>query len=851
MKKANRFMSMVLTAAMLLSLNTAYASADTNITDTEENLLEFDNTISDGIFKVTLQGENQCYNDFGEALEAAQNGGKITLQADYSSKQNYIISGNVTLDLNGHTWTVPEYENEPTSISADQIDASGSLDYLSGISIYNSLFYVINGGTFTVNDSSDGNGSIINQNDVMYSITSFYGSTLNINGGNYIMAPRAYRNIRVASIQTYEGDVYVKKGNFDVDMTNCQDSGTIGSGPLFGGLILAVGRGKSVIENCNASYVYIRDNTSAASNFAIKTGNYDEIDFFINTTDSEGFKTSLLSNFSRNGAEVYINNNKLEYSDLNLYCVYGNNYLMTLNNVSVIRSESYVDWSTENEDTLIFNSNIPDYQGDVLPWNDLSEKISKVIFGKECKSVGNNILNGFSDLSAVTITNAETTFSDYAFSGCYNISHIHIPYDSNIYDYCGRWGLPSDHNLYFTLDEDGYCPDANCPMGIGKPHEHDFGSEYNTDSEYHWRQCECGEKTDYSIHQPGAEATEETAQTCTVCGYEIAPALGHIHKNHLTPIDEDPETCTTDGTKAHYRCACGKLFADYQAEEEVSEESLIIPAHHTWSTEWSNDNDYHYHICTVCSEKNDTAPHSYDSGVITTQPTEQTEGEKTYTCSICNYQKTEIIPKLEHTHSYETIWKYDAEKHWHECSCGDKKDHEKHISDGGAVTVKPTETKEGTMTYSCTVCGYVIKTESIPVLEVLPSITYESGSVETAEGLSADFSIKAEGKGLSFCWKKLVNGSFEEIGCTSGSLHIETAVTDEIFICVVTDKNGKTVTSSEMKLDVIPVKDVTTEAVGAMSDEECIRFVNYFCELNVDCFILSDGMMEAVERVLL
>lgn len=781
MKKANRFMSMVLTAAMLLSLNTAYASADTNITDIEENLLEFDNIISDGIFKVTLQGENQYYNDFGEALEAAQNGGKITLQADYSSKQNYIISGNVTLDLNGHIWTVPEYENEPTSISADQIDASGSLDYLSGISIYNSLFYVINGGSFTVNDSSDGKGSIINQNDVMYSITSFYGSTLKINGGSYIMAPRAYRNIRVASIQTYEGDVYVKKGNFDVDMTNCQDSGTIGSGPLFGGLILAVGRGKSVIENCNASYVYISDNTSAASNFAIKTGNYDEIDFFINTTDSEGFKTSLLSNFSRNGAEVYINNNKLEYSDLNLYCVYGNNYLMTLNNVSVIRSESYVDWSTENEDTLIFNSNIPDYQGDVLSWNDLSEKISKVIFGKECKSVGDNILNGFSDLSAVTITNAETTFSDYAFSGCYNISHIHIPYDSNIYDYCGRWGLPSDHNLYFTLDEDGNCPDANCPMGIGKPHEHDFGSEYNTDSEYHWRQCECGEKTDYSIHQPGAEATEETAQTCTVCGYEIAPALGHIHKNHLTPIDEDPETCTTDGTKAHYRCACGKLFADEEAKEEVTEEELKISAHHSWSEEWKSDSD----------------------------------------------------------------------SHWHECKCGDKKDHEKHISDGGAVTVKPTETKEGTMTYSCTVCGYVIKTESIPVLEVLPSITYESGSVETAEGLSADFSIKAEGEGLSFCWKKLVNGSFEEIGSTSGSLHIETAVTDEIFICVVTDKNGKTVTSSEMKLDVIPVKDVTTEAVGAMSDEECIRFVNYFCELNVDCFILSDGMMEAVERVLL
>lgn len=39
--------------------------------------------------------------------------------------------------------------------------------------------------------------------------------------------------------------------------------------------------------------------------------------------------------------------------------------------------------------------------------------------------------------------------------------------------------------------------------------------------------------------------------------------------------------------------------------------------------------------------------HSYDDGVVTTEPTEQAEGEKTYTCTICGATKTEIIEKLE------------------------------------------------------------------------------------------------------------------------------------------------------------------------------------------------------------
>ena len=255
---------------------------------------------------------------------------------------------------------------------------------------------------------------------------------------------------------------------------------------------------------------------------------------------------------------------------------------------------------------------------------------------------------------------------------------------------------------------------------------HTWSNDWSSDGTGHWHDCvnancpitENNQKVGYAVHTPGADATETTPQTCDVCGYELAPALGHIHANHLTFIAEVSETCTADGVKAHYECECGKLFADDQAATEVTLESLKIAAHHTYGTDWESDNDDdHYHICSVCSGKADVTPHSYDSGMITIPATETTEGVKTYTCSVCHHTKTETVPKLSHTHSLSVDYSKDETGHWHACSgCTEKVDFEAHTEDSGTVTVQPTETTEGIRVYSCTVCGYVIRTETIPAL---------------------------------------------------------------------------------------------------------------------------------------
>ena len=80
--------------------------------------------------------------------------------------------------------------------------------------------------------------------------------------------------------------------------------------------------------------------------------------------------------------------------------------------------------------------------------------------------------------------------------------------------------------------------------------------------------------------------------------------------------------------------------------------------------------------------------HTWDAGVVTTEPTEENNGIKTYTCTVCKQTKTELIPKngasvCEHT--------------WND----------------GEVTTPATTEAAGVKTYTCTKCGDT-KTESIP-----------------------------------------------------------------------------------------------------------------------------------------
>ena len=59
----------------------------------------------------------------------------------------------------------------------------------------------------------------------------------------------------------------------------------------------------------------------------------------------------------------------------------------------------------------------------------------------------------------------------------------------------------------------------------------------------------------------------------------------------------------------------------------------------------------------------------------------------------------------EHVHEFAESWSKDADKHWHECSCGEKSQEAPHSMEWAVVT-EATKKAEGTEQGVCSVCGY-------------------------------------------------------------------------------------------------------------------------------------------------
>ena len=145
--------------------------------------------------------------------------------------------------------------------------------------------------------------------------------------------------------------------------------------------------------------------------------------------------------------------------------------------------------------------------------------------------------------------------------------------------------------------------------------DHDWAGEWSSDETNHWHACtRCDAKNSEAAHNSGPEATEDTPQTCTECGYVLAPATGHLCVSHLEEVDKVDPTCTETGKKEHYKCSCGKLYWDDDAYDLIEDPSeLVIDAlDHAWADEWSSDATNHWHACTRCDAKTDEAAHTPD-----------------------------------------------------------------------------------------------------------------------------------------------------------------------------------------------------------------------------------------------
>lgn len=132
----------------------------------------------------------------------------------------------------------------------------------------------------------------------------------------------------------------------------------------------------------------------------------------------------------------------------------------------------------------------------------------------------------------------------------------------------------------------------------------------------------------------------------------------------------------------------------------------------------------------------DSHTHSWDSGVVTKQPTCTEAGTKTYTCTSCGKTKTTEIAATGHQHTEirnkkEATCKaegYTGDTYCTDCetkvSSGQAIPKTEHTWDSGKVTTKATCEHTGVRTYTCSVCGET-KEEEIPKTDH----TYDEGTV--------------------------------------------------------------------------------------------------------------------------
>ena len=83
-------------------------------------------------------------------------------------------------------------------------------------------------------------------------------------------------------------------------------------------------------------------------------------------------------------------------------------------------------------------------------------------------------------------------------------------------------------------------------------------------------------------------------------------------------------------------CAVAPTLAACEKEEEEHQ--------HLYKAQWSTTADQHWRECADegCTEVVGKASHVWNDGEVTTYPTADTDGEKTFTCLVCGM--TKVVP---------------------------------------------------------------------------------------------------------------------------------------------------------------------------------------------------------------
>lgn len=228
----------------------------------------------------------------------------------------------------------------------------------------------------------------------------------------------------------------------------------------------------------------------------------------------------------------------------------------------------------------------------------------------------------------------------------------------------------------------------------------------------------------------------EEVKKCTLCGDTIErreiPSTGHNYGDWVT---FKAATFREDGESRKYCSNCDAYktqripkLSESHTHDFTGNEEIVTPANCT-----AEGSKRVYCSETECGEfiivSISKIDHDFGEWKITTEPTFDTDGEKTRQCQNCEETETARIPKLSEGHIHDFTGREEiikpatctekGEKRIYclNSSCGEYTvvdiDTIDHIKGEWEITEQPSCNKTGTKIKKCTSCGKVLESESI------------------------------------------------------------------------------------------------------------------------------------------